>query len=314
MRYEPEDSSLSPRFCGIRTFMRLPHVTDLQNADFAIVGVPFDTGASFRVGSRFAPEAIRGGSVLLRPCDLERGINIFDYLSGIDYGDLTVVPGFIEDTYQRITTSLKTILDTGVIPVLIGGDHSISLPILRAMADKHGPVGLLHFDSHSDTWDKYYGHRYFHGTPFLRAFEENLIAPEKTIQIGMRGGGYNTRDRDFPKSLGFDVITTRQLMKLPHEEVISRINERLQNTKTYLSFDIDILDPAFAPGTGTPEIGGPNTFQILEILRGLQGINFTGFDLVEVLPAFDHGGITSLAAAGIIFEFLSLLAYQKKQG
>lgn len=311
MRYGPEDSSLSPRFCGIRTFMRLPNVMDLKNADFAIIGVPFDTGASFRVGSRFAPEAIRSVSVLLRPCDLEKGINIFDHLSGIDYGDLTVVPGFIEDTYQRITTSLKTILDTDITPVFIGGDHSISLPILRAVAEKHGPVGLLHFDSHSDTWDQYYGHRYFHGTPFLRAFEEHLIDPKRTIQIGMRGGGYTIQDREFPRTLGFDVITTRQLMRSTHEEIITRINERLQNTKTYLSFDIDILDPAFAPGTGTPEIGGPSTFHLLEIIRGLKDINFVGFDLVEVLPALDQGQITCLAAAGIIFEFISLLAHQK---
>lgn len=311
MRYRPEDSTSSPRFCGIRTFMRLPAVRDLGNADFAIVGVPFDTGSSYRVGARFAPEAIRSASILLRPCDAERGIDIFDHLSGIDYGDLPVVPGFIEDSFERIQEALRPIVAAGVVPICLGGDHSVALPLLRAVAEKHGPLGLLHFDSHSDAWDQYYGHRYFHGTPMLRAHEENLIDPTKTIQIGMRGGVYEAKDRDFPKSLGFEVISTRELLKSSPEEMVARIKERVSTAKTYLSFDIDVLDPAFAPGTGTPEIGGPSTHQILEVLRGLTEIDFVAFDLVEVIPTFDPGQITSLAAAGIIFEFLGLLAVRK---
>lgn len=308
MRYQPEDSRRSPRFCGIRTFMRLPAVRDLENADFAIVGVPFDTGASFRVGARFAPEAIRSASVLLRPCDPIRGINIFDYLSGIDYGDLPVVPGFIEDSYQRIQEAFGPVVNSGVIPICLGGDHSITLPLLRVMAENHGPLGLLHFDAHSDTWDQYFGHHYFHGTPFLRAHEEGLIDPKRTVQIGLRGGLYDVKDRGRPKNLGFDAVSAGDLCKTSPHQIVARVQDRLAGGKTYLSFDIDVLDPAFAPGTGTPEIGGPSTFQILEVVRGLTEIDFVGFDLVEVLPAFDVGQITCFAATGIIFEFLSLLA------
>jgi agmatinase len=293
--------------------MRLPAVKDLDNADFAVVGVPFDTGASFRVGARFGPEAIRSASALLRPCDPERGIDIFEHLSGIDYGDLPVVPGFIEDSYQRIQEAFRPVVTSGVVPVCLGGDHSVTLPLLRGMAEKYGPVGLLHFDSHSDAWDKYFGHRYFHGTPMLRAYEEKLIDPEKTIQIGMRGGVYDVKDRDFPKTLGFEVISTRQLLKSSPEQISARVKERLSNAKTYLSFDIDVVDPAFAPGTGTPEIGGPSTYQVLEVLRALNEIDFVGFDLVEVLPALDSGEVTSLAAAGVVFQFLSLLAARKSE-
>lgn len=311
--YMPEDSTRSPRFCGLRTFMRLPAVQDLANADFAVVGVPFDTGASYRVGARFGPEAIRSASALLRPCDPERGINIFEYLSGIDSGDLPVVPGFIEDSYERILEAFRPLVASGVIPICLGGDHSITLPLLRAMAAKHGPLGLLHFDSHSDAWDQYFDHQYFHGTPILRAYEEKLIDPQRTLQIGMRGGVYTTNDRDFPGSLGFDVISARELLQSTPEKTAERIGARLSNGKTYLSFDIDILDPAFAPGTGTPEIGGPSTFQIQELMRALPATNldFVGFDLVEVLPAYDAGQITALAAAGVVFEFLGLLAAPK---
>lgn len=310
--YGPEDSSWSPRFCGVRSFMRLPANQDLEHADFAVMGVPFDTGASYRVGARFGPEAVRSASVLLRPVDPERGIDLFEYLSGIDYGDLPVVPGFIEDSYRRIEESFLPVVESGVIPVCIGGDHSISLPLLRVLARRHGPVGLCHFDAHSDTWDRYFGHRFFHGTPMLRAYEEDLIDPHRTVQIGMRGGVYEAGDRGFPKDLGFDVISTREWLTAPPGEIAARLRERLGSGKIYLSFDIDVLDPAYAPGTGTPEIGGPSTFQVQEVLRALNGIGFVGFDLVEVLPALDAGQITALAASGVIFEFLGLLAVLKR--
>ncbi|MBW2617949.1 MAG: agmatinase, partial [Deltaproteobacteria bacterium] len=291
MRYQPEDSSKIPRFCGVRTFMRLPAIKDLDNADFAIVGAPFDTGATFRVGARFGPEAIRSASVLLRSCDPERGINLFDRLSGVDYGDLTVVPGFIEDSFEKIEDSFAPVVASGVVPICLGGDHSVSLPLLRAVAKKHGPVALLHLDSHSDTWDEHFGHSLGHGTPFLRAVEEGLIDPARTVQLGMRGGVYSTKDRELPKSLGFEVIPTRQMLRSAPEEIAARVRQRIGSGAVYLTFDIDVLDPAFAPGTGTPEIGGPSTFQVIEILRGLTGIEFVGFDLVEVLPAFDHAQI-----------------------
>jgi agmatinase len=179
------------------------------------------------------------------------------------------------------------------------------------MAEKHGPLGLLHFDSHSDTWDKYFGHRHFHGTPFRRAYEEKLIDPERTVQVGIRGGVYQVKDRDLPRTLGFEVISTRELLLSGPKQIAERIGTRLGSGKTYVSFDIDVLDPAFAPGTGTPEVGGPSTFQIMEVIRALPEIDIVGLDLVEVLPDLDTGQITSLAAAGIIFEFLSLIASQR---
>lgn len=265
------------------------------------------------MGARFAPEAIRSASVLLRPCDPERGIRIFDFLSGIDYGDLPVVPGFLQDSYHRIEEGFGPVVRSGVVPICLGGDHSISLPLLRVMAEQHGPLGLLLLDSHSDTWDQYFGHKHFHGTPFLRAYEEKLIDPKRTVQIGMRGGVYEVKDRDFPKTLGFEVISTKELLLEPLAHTVSRAKDRLRDGRTYLSFDIDVLDPAFAPGTGTPEIGGPSTFQILEVVRALTEIDFVGFDLVEVIPGLDSTQITSLAAAGIIFEFLSLLAARRRE-
>lgn len=311
-KHMPADSFASPRFCGVRTFMRLPHVTDLEGVDFAVCGVPFDTGASFRVGARFGPEAVRSASVLLRPYNPVLEINIFDHLSGIDYGDLPVVPGYIEPSYRSIEAGVRKLVQAGVVPVLLGGDHSVTLPELRAVAALWGPVALVHFDSHADTWDRYFDQPYTHGTPFRRAAEEGLVRPERSIQVGMRGSLYAPDDLEESRRLGYMLVTTREAREMGTAALIAAIKERVGDAPAFLTFDIDFLDPAYAPGTGTPEAGGFTTFEAQEILRGLTGLNFVGYDLVEVLPSFDHGAITALAAANIVYEFISLLAVRRR--
>ena len=311
-KHKPVDPIKSPRFSGIKTFMRLPHIKKLDGVDFAIIGVPSDAGASFRTGQREGPAAIRKVSALLRHHNPVLNISPFEYLSGIDFGDLPVVPGYIEEGYKRIEETLFPVVDAGVIPILLGGDHAITLPELRAIAKKHGPVSLLHFDSHSDTVDEYFGKPYNHGTPFRRAVEENLLDVDHSIQIGLRGSIYSKDHLEIPKELGFEVITTEEMREIGIENTIERIRNRIGSTKVFLTFDIDFIDPAYAPGTGTPEIGGFTSGDSLKLIRGLEGHNIVGFDLVEVLPAYDPSEITSLLAANIVYEFISLLALSKK--
>jgi agmatinase len=312
-KYQPRNSFESPRFCGPRTFMRLPFIeTADKDMDFIITGVPFDSGQSFRTGSRFGPEAIRDFSILLRPYNPEQDINLFDYISGVDYGDIPVVPGYIQDTYERIEAGLTPVVEQGIIPIVLGGDHSITLGELRAIAKKHGPVALLQFDAHSDTWDSYFGKKYNHGTVMRRAIEEGLIDVNRSLQIGMRGGLYGIEDLEDARKLGLDVYTTNQYKKAGVEKMLEIIHQRIGSGPAFLSFDIDFLDPAFAPGTGTPEVSGASIDDALAFVRGLTGINFVGFDLVEVLPAYDHGQITAAAAANIVFEFVTLIALQKR--
>jgi agmatinase len=311
-KYKPVDPIKSPRFSGIKTFMRLPHIKKLEGVDFAIIGVPSDAGASFRTGQREGPAVIRKVSALLRHHNPILKISPFEYLSGIDYGDLPVVPGYIEEGYKRIEESLIPILESDVIPILLGGDHAITLPELRAIAKIHGPVSLLHFDSHSDTVDEYFGKPYNHGTPFKRAVEENLLLVENSIQVGLRGSVYSENHLNIPKELGFEIITTQEIREFGLKKLIENIKTRIGETKVFVSFDIDFVDPAYAPGTGTPEVGGVTSGEAMNIVRGLQGLNFVGFDLVEVLPAFDPSEITALLASNIIYEFISLLALKKK--
>jgi agmatinase len=313
-RYEPADSFATPRFSGVRTFMRLPDVQDLENADVAIVGAPFDTGATFRAGARFGPEGIRSASHLLRRYNPSLDVVIFDHLSVIDYGDVPVVPGYVEESYRRIAEGLEPIHRAGVIPIVLGGDHSIALPELRAAAAVHGPLALVQFDSHPDTWDAYFGEKHTHGTPFRRAVEEGLLRPERSIQVGMRGSIYDMGDWDDARELGFDLVPTDTVRKLGIEETIARIRERVEDVKVYVSFDIDFVDPAFAPGTGTPEIGGFTSREAQEFVRALAGINTVGFDVVEVYPQYDPAQITTLLAANVAHEFLSLIALLKKGG
>lgn len=309
IRYEPADSFETPRFSGVRTFMRLPNVKDLDNADAAIVGAPFDTGASFRVGARFGPEGVRSASHLLRPYNPSQDVTIFEHLSVIDYGDVPVVPGFIEDSYERIRESLTEIHRAAVVPIVLGGDHSVALPELRAAAAVHGPLALVQFDSHADTWDSYFGKEYNHGTVFRRAVEEGLLRPEHSIQVGMRGSLYDSGDLEASREFGFELITTNGVREIGIPETIDRVRERIGDAKIYVSFDVDFVDPAFAPGTGTPEVGGFSSREAQEFVRGLTGTQIVGCDVVEVYPQYDGPGqVTALLAANVAYELLSVIA------
>jgi agmatinase len=313
-RYGPADSFETPRFSDVRTFMRLPNTRDLANADAAIVGAPFDTGATFRAGARFGPEGIRSVSHLLRPYNPSLEVAIFDRLSVIDYGDVPVVPGYIEESYRRIEQGLEPIHRSGVVPIVLGGDHSIALPELRAAAAVHGPLALVQFDSHPDTWDSYFGKKHTHGTPFRRAVEEGLLDTSRSIQVGMRGSIYDRGDWDDAREMGFDLVPTDEVRELGIPRVIDRIRGLTGDAKVYVSFDVDFVDPAYAPGTGTPEIGGFTSREAQELVRGLAGLEIVGCDVVEVYPAYDHAQITALLAANVAHEFLSLLAFSKRRG
>jgi agmatinase len=311
--YKPKDSSQSPRFCGVRTFMRLEQIQTTENVDFVVIGVPFDTAASNRTGQRYGPQHIRNFSVLLRPYNPDMNINIFDYCSGVDYGDIDVIPGNALRTYDNMVKQLIPILEQDITPIIMGGDHSITLGNLRAFYQKFGPVALVHFDSHGDTWDHYYGEKYMHGTPFRRAVEEGLLDVDHSIQIGMRGPLYSADDIEDARRLGFEVITMKEVRKIGFAEVMRRIHHRVGNKPVFVSYDIDFVDPAYAPGTGTPEVGGPTSYEALEYVRGLDGLNIVGFDLVEVLPSYDSGEITAVLASSIIYEMITLIALKKKR-
>ncbi|MGG6297506.1 agmatinase [Leptolyngbya sp. AN02str] len=312
-RYQPANSLESPRFAGIRTFARLPYVQDPTDVDVAIVGLPFDTGATFKVGARFGPEAVRGASALLRPYNPELNVQVFETLSCVDFGDAPVVPGFIEDSLDAITKTLKPLAEAGVITLGIGGDHSVALGELRALAAVHGPLALVHFDAHGDLWDSYFGHKYTHGTPFRRAVEEGLILPERSLQLGMRGPLYDPSDLQMARNMGFTVLTTTELLPRTPQEIGDLVRRTVGDAKAFLSFDVDFFDPAYAPGTGTPEVGGPTTFQGLAYLRACTGLNWVGGDVVEVLPAMDHGQITAHLGAQLGYEFLSLVALERQR-
>ena len=310
-KYIPLNSLETPRFAEIKTFMRLPNVKTTEDVDYAVIGVPFDTGTTYRPGARFGPAAIRDISSRIKPYNVPQRINVVDELSGVDYGDVPVIPGFIEDTYDQMVKGLTPIVKAGVIPICLGGDHSITLGELRAVASVHGPVALVHFDSHFDTIDSYFGKKYNHGTVFKRALEEGLIDVEHSIQIGMRGTFYSEDDLNGSADLGFQVITSFEMRQLGLPEVIRRIIERVGNHKAFLTFDIDFVDPAYAPGTGTIEVGGFTSTESLDMVRKLKDLNFVGYDLVEVLPAYDPTQITAFLAANLVFEFISLIALKK---
>ncbi len=309
--YEPANSMESPRFTGIRTFARLPHVRATQDVDLAVIGLPFDTSVTYRVGARFGPEAVRSASVMLRAYNPELKVKPFAVLSCVDYGDATVYPGYIHESYASITSTVQEVAASGVIPLDIGGDHGIALAELRALAAVHGPLALVQFDSHGDLWDSYYGQfRYTHGTPFRRALEEGLIDPKRSVQLGMRGGLYDESDLQLARDLGFTMRTTTELLAQTPQQIGDLVRTTVGDAKAFLSFDIDFFDPAYAPGTGTPEVGGPTSFQGLQYLRACTGINWIGGSVVEVLPAHDHAQLTALLAAQVAYEFISLVALQ----
>lgn len=311
--YRPTDAMSYPRFEGIRTFMRLPHVTNLAGVDMAVVGVPFDTGGTYRVGARFGPSGIRQESMLLRPYNPELEVNLSETLSMVDYGDLPITPGYLPESHSQIREGATAILKSGATPLFLGGDHSVSLPLLRAVAERHGPVGLVLFDAHSDLWEGYFGGKDTHGTPFRRAVEEQLIDVDRSIQVGLRGPLYGPGDYVLPESLGLAKVTGPEMHRMGTAAVLETIRGRVGSGPLYLSFDIDFMDPTFAPGTGTPEVGGGTPVQALELLRGLSGLEFVAYDLVEVMPPYDVGANTCLLAANIAYEMMSLEAV-KRQG
>jgi agmatinase len=308
-RHRPLDAQQIPRFAGIKTFMRLPHVTDLDGVDAAAVGIPFDTGTSFRPGPRFGPEAIRSASALLRPFHPTHRLDLLDALDVVDYGDVPVAPGDTPGSLERIEAGLASLVDAGVFTLGLGGDHTITLAELRAHARRSGPLALVQLDAHADTWDEYFGMKVFHGTTFRRAAEEGLIDPHASVQAGMRGSLYTGDDERFSTDLGFRLIPADELRALGPERYAAEVRERVGDRPVFLSFDVDFLDPAYAPGTGTPEVGGFTTAEALAFLRALAGIRLAACDVVEVSPAYDGPGqITALAAANVLYELLALRA------
>jgi agmatinase len=286
--------------------MRLPYVPNPADLDIALVGVPFDGGTTYRAGARLGPRHIRVQSALIRPYHPNLKVNPFDRCRVADFGDLSVNPLSIEDTFRRVEGAIDDLLVHRVRPICVGGDHSIALPILRAMAKRYQPLNVIHFDAHSDTWDEYFGSKYSHGTPFRRAIEEGLIDPAGMLQVGLRGQVYGEEDFDFARSKGIEFLFTEDIFEHGIPWVIERF-QRFRGTPCYLTFDIDVVDPAFAPGTGTPQVGGPSSREILALIRGLQGLQFVGADLVEVSPPYDSAEITSLLAANLLYEFLCLM-------
>lgn len=310
--YLPEDSLKSPRFTGVPTFARLPLVRTLEDVDVAVVGVPFDTGASLRVGGRYGPNAIRAASVIIRGYNPALEVHPFEILSCVDYGDVAIVPGYIERSYEAIEREVAPIVEAGVIPLLLGGDHSCTLAHLRATRTK-GPLAVVMFDSHTDAWDSFFGEKYNHGTWMRRAIEEGLVDVDHSIEVGLRGSVYGAEDWTVVRDeLGLDYMPTADVLREGVPATVRRIRDRVGDRAAFISFDIDVIDPAFAPGTGTPEVGGLSSHQGLEIVRGLREIEFVGFDVVEVIPAYDPAAVTAWLAAHLAFEMLSLVALSRR--
>ncbi|GAA4058239.1 agmatinase [Nonomuraea soli] len=306
----PVDSSKIPRFAGPATFARLPRLDEVERADVTVIGVPFDSGVSYRPGARFGPAAVREASRLLRPYHPGLDVSPFERVQVADGGDIACNPFHIEEAVETIDAAASSI-DSRL--VTIGGDHTIALPLLRAAARKHGPVALLHFDAHLDTWDTYFGAAYTHGTPFRRAVEEGILDTEALSHVGIRGPLYGKRDLEEDRRLGFGIVTSADVMRRGIDEVVDALRQRIGERPLYVSVDIDVLDPAHAPGTGTPEAGGMTSRELLEILRGLAGCNLVGADVVEVAPAYDHAEITSIAASHVAYDLVSLLALRENK-
>lgn len=304
---QPLSGNELARFSGPNTFMRLPQATRLDGLDVAVVGVPMDIGTSWRSGTRFGPKQVRAESAMIRPYNMGTGAAPFDSLQVADVGDVAINTFSLSQSLAIIENSYKAILEQNVIPMGIGGDHSITLPILRAMADKHGPLALVHVDAHADVNDDMFGEKETHGTVFRRAYEEGLIVPKKTFQIGIRGSGYAATDFTEARCWGFRQYPAETLWHKSLTAIGDEIRDEIGTTKTYVTYDIDSLDPAYAPGTGTPEIGGLTTPQALQLIRALKGLNIVGCDLVEVSPPYDSSGNTALTGANLLYELLCVL-------
>jgi agmatinase len=303
---QPMDALVHARSGGIATFMRLPQITQPEELDIALFGIPFDGGTTYRPGPRFGPRHVRAQSVLIRPWNPVLNVNPFAKYRIADYGDLSVNPLSIEDTFRRVEEQMKPLHEVGTRCVSIGGDHSLSLPLLRAITKRHGPVAVIQFDAHNDLWDEYFGSRYSHGTPFRRAIEENLILKGAFLQVGLRGQVYSEHDFDFAKKHKVKMITAEEF----HAHGIMLFRQQIKAFRgkpVYITLDIDSVDPAYAPGTGTPQVGGFTSIQILALVRALRGLNIIGCDLVEVSPPYDSSEITSLLAANLLYELLCVL-------
>jgi agmatinase len=310
-RYGPPDAFETPRFSGPRTFMRLPHVRDLDDVDVAVVGIPTDGAVVYRTGARFGPEGIRSASVMLRNYNPLLGVNVVEKLSLVDYGDVPTVPGSTVESLERSAAGLEEIARAGVTTLCLGGDHTVLLAELRALAAVHGPLALVQLDSHHDLWDAYFGQKLFHGSVVRRALEEGLVDPARSIQAGLRGSLTEADDARLPEAFGIDALTYEELAALGPAGFSERVRERVGTGPCFLSFDVDFVDPAFAPGTGTPEVGGPSSREALTYVRSLAGLDFRGFDCVEVSPPYDPAGVTAFVAANACFEMLSLLALRR---
>jgi agmatinase len=302
------DATQVPRFAGPATFARLPRIDEVTDVDVAVLGVPFDAGVSYRPGARFGPAHVRESSRLLRPYNPAVDVEPFAAQQVVDAGDLAVNPFSIEEAIEQIQTGAESLLERADRLITIGGDHTIALPLLRALARRHGPLAVVHFDAHLDTWDTYFGAAYTHGTPFRRASEEGLIDRSGCLHVGTRGPLYSAQDLTDDAELGFQVVPSVEIDDLGARGVVERIRERVADRPVYVSVDIDVLDPAFAPGTGTPEAGGMTSRELLATLRAFASLNLVGADVVEVSPAYDHAEVTGIAASHVTYELLSALA------
>ncbi|GII31772.1 agmatinase [Planotetraspora mira] len=308
----PVDASLVPRYGGESTFARLPRLDQVSHADVALLGVPFDSGVSYRPGARFGPGHIRQSSRLLRPFDPALRAEPFAEQQVVDAGDVVCNPFDIKAAIEAIDLAASDLLGRGTKVVALGGDHTIALAMLRALARRHGPVAVLHFDAHLDTWETYFGEPYTHGTPFRRAAEEGLLDERRCAHVGIRGPLYSSLDLQQDEQLGFQVFTADDVEGRGAADVARGVRARLGDGPVYVSIDIDVLDPAHAPGTGTPEVGGLSSRELLVILRGLAGMEIVGADVVEVSPSYDHAEITGIAAANVAYTLLSLLALNSR--
>ncbi|MFL2803053.1 MAG: agmatinase [Paracoccaceae bacterium] len=309
--FKPISGFELPRFAGMPTFMRLPYVgfndDKITQVDIGIIGAPWDAGTTNRPGPRHGPRQVRDMSTMIRAQHGVSNLRPFDLKNCADLGDVAPNPASLEDSLKRFENYFLKIKELNILPLTVGGDHLCSLPILRSLA-KNESVGLIQFDSHTDLFHSYFdGQMYTHGTPFRRAVEQNLIDPKRTVQVGIRGTNYDSEDRDFALSEGIRIITIEEFFERGISDVISEVKSILGDKKTYLSYDIDFIDPAFAPGTGTPEVGGPNSFQALEVIRKLSGINLIGADVVEISPPFDNSGGTAFLGSSILFEILCIM-------
>jgi guanidinobutyrase len=306
--HQPLSGNDMPRFGGIATMMRLPHLPSAEGLDACFVGIPLDIGTSNRSGTRFGPRQIRTESVMLRPYNMATRAAPFDSLSVADIGDVPTNPYDLKDSVRIIEEFYdQKILRHGVRPLTLGGDHTLVLPILRAMAKKYGPVGLVHVDAHADINEEMFGEKIAHGTPFRRAVEDGALDPKRVVQIGLRGTGYTAEDFDWARDQGFRVVQAEECWHKSLTPLMEEVRAQVGDGPVYLSFDIDSLDPAYAPGTGTPEIGGLTVPQGIEIIRGCRGLNLVGCDLVEVSPPYDTSGNTAITAANLLFEMLCVL-------